>query len=171
MYSYNHSVHRNIKTEPSLVASKNVDKVWHTLYDNDVDNTQPVKYKFKMGDKVRISKIKRKFEKGYLPSFSKEIFTISKQISRHPPVYKLKDYDGEELQGTFYEPEFQKIIKNDDVYEVKKILKKRRKCKNTPYLVKWLGYPSKFSSWVSASDINVQTSVFVLFFSFLLVRL
>ena len=135
MYFYNHSVHRIIKTEPSLVTSKNEDKVWQMLYDNDVDNMQLVKYKFKMGDKVNC-KIKRKFEKGYLPNFSKEIFTISKQIPRHPPVYKLKDYDGEELQGTFYEPELQKIIKNDDVYEVEKFLKKRGMGKNAQYLVK-----------------------------------
>ena len=49
---------------------------------------------------MRISKIKRTFEKGYLPNFSKEIFTISKQIPQNPVVHKLKDYDGEELKGT-----------------------------------------------------------------------
>jgi hypothetical protein len=37
-----------------------------------------------------------------LPNFSKEIFTISKQIPRDPPVYKLKDLDGEELKGTVF---------------------------------------------------------------------
>ena len=64
--------------------------------------------------------MKRTFEKGYLPNFSKEIFTISKKIPRDPPVYKLKDYDDEELKGTFYDKELQKIIKQDDVYEVEK---------------------------------------------------
>jgi hypothetical protein len=98
--------------------------VWHTLYD-DHKIVKNVKYKFKIGDQVRISKMKRTFEKGYLPNFSKEIFIISKQIPRDPPVYKLKDLDGEELKGTFYEKELQKIIKKDDVYEVEKILKKR----------------------------------------------
>ena len=89
------------------------------------DHSSPknVKYKFKIHDQVRISKIKRKFEKGYLPNFSKEIFTISKQVPRDPPVYKLKDYDNEELKGTFYDKELQKIIKQDDIYEVEKILK------------------------------------------------
>ena len=101
-----------------------------------------------------ISKIKRKFEKGYLPNFSKEIFTISEQVPRDPPVYKLKDYDNEELKGTFYDKELQKIIKQDDVYEVEKILKKRGRGENVQYLVKWSGYPNKFNSWVSASEIN-----------------
>ena len=67
-------------------------------------------------------------------------------------MYKLKDYDGEELKGTFYEEELQKVIKPDDVYEVEKILKKRG---NVQYLVKWLGYPNKFNSWVPASEINL----------------
>ena len=99
-----------------------------------------------IGDQVRISKTKRKFEKGYLPNFSKKIFIVSKQIPRDPPVYKLKDFDDEELKGTFYEKELQKIIKRDDVYEVEKILKKRGRGDNVQYLVKWLGYPNKFNS-------------------------
>ena len=125
----------------------------HTLYD-DRDTSERPNYKFKIGDQVRISKIKRTFEKGYLPNFSKEIFTITKQTPRNPVVYKLKDYDGEELKGTFYEKELQKVIKEDDVYEVEKILKKRGRGNNVQYLVKWLGYPNKFNSWVPASEIN-----------------
>ena len=152
VYSYNHSVHRSIKTKPVDVTVDNEKKVWHTLYDDD--NVKSVKYKFKIGDQVRISKIKRKFEKGYLPNFSKEIFTVSMQIPRDPPVYKLKDYDGEELKGTFYEKELQKVVKRNDVYEVEKVLKKRGRGKNVQYLVKWLGYPNKFNSWVPASEIN-----------------
>ena len=98
--------------------------------------------------------MKRTFEKGYLPNFSKEIFTVSQQIPRDPPVYKLKDYDQEELSGTFYNEELQKVIKEDDVYEVEKILKTRGKGKNKEVLVKWLGYPAKFNSWIPASEVK-----------------
>ncbi|XP_028397219.1 uncharacterized protein LOC114521028 [Dendronephthya gigantea] len=153
VYSYNHSVHRSIKMKPADVSIENEKKVWHTLYD-DHNVGKNVKYKFNIGDQVRISKLKRKFEKGYLPNFSKEIFTISKQIPRDPPVYKLKDYDDEELDGTFYDKELQKVVKRDDVYEVEKILKKRGRGDNIQYFVKWLGYPNKFNSWVPASEIN-----------------
>ena len=154
VYSYNHSVHRSIKMKPTDVTADIEKQVWRTLFGHN-DDVKHVKYKFKIGDQVRISKIKRKFEKGYLPNFSKEIFTISKQVPRDPPVYKLKDYDGEELKGTFYEKELQKVIKSSDVYEVEKILKKRGRGNNVQYLVKWLGYPSKFNSWVPASEINL----------------
>ena len=108
----------------------------------------------KIGDQVRISKMKRTFERGYLPNFSKEIFTVSQKIPREPPVYKLKDYDQEELSGTFYNEELQKVIKEDDVYEVEKILKSRGKGKNKEVFVKWLGYPAKFNSWIPASEVK-----------------
>jgi hypothetical protein len=140
VYSYNHSVHRSIKTKPVDVTAENEKKVPHTLYD-DHNVVKNVKLRFKIGDQVRISKMKRTFEKGYLPNFSKEIFTISKQIPCDPPVYKLRDLDGEDLKGTFYEKELQKIIKEDDVYEIEKILKKRGRGNNVHYIVKWLGYP------------------------------
>ena len=123
VYSYNHSEHRNIGRQPALVNSENEDEVFHTLYHNILDNVQPVKYKFKIGDQVRI--------------YSKEIFTVSKTVPRNPAVYKLKDYDGEELKGTFYDKELQKVIKHDDMYEVEKILKKRGKGENVQYLKIW----------------------------------
>ena len=113
--SYNKSKHRSIQKKPINVTQKNEREVWHTLY-GEREKKEPVKYKFEIGDQVRISKMKRTFEKGYLPNFSKEIFTVSQQIPRRPPVYKLKDYDQEELSGTFYNEELQKVIKEDDVY-------------------------------------------------------
>ena len=124
--SYNKSKHRSIQKKPINVTQKNEREVWHTLY-GEPEKKGPVKYKFEIGDQVRISKMKRTFEKGYLPKFSKEIFTVSQQIPRDPPVYKLKDYDQEELSGTFYNEELQKVIKEDDVYEVEKILKSHGK--------------------------------------------
>ena len=154
--SYNRSKHRSIQKKPINVTQKNEREVWHTLYaDSEEDEKErPVNYKFEVGDQVRISKMKRRFENGYLPNFSKEIFTVSQQIPRHPPVYKLKDYDQEELSGTFYNEELQKVIKEDDVYEVEKVLKTRGTGKNKEVYVKWLGYPAKFNSWIPASEVK-----------------
>ena len=42
------------------------------------------------------------------------------------PVYKIADYHGEELLGTFYEEELQSIIKKDtDFYRIEKVTKSR----------------------------------------------
>ena len=113
-----------------------------------------VRFKFQVGDRVRISKAKRIFKKSYLPNFTEELFTVYKRFLRQVPVYKLKDDAGEILDGTFYEPELQKIIKNDDVYRVEKVLRKRKRRGVTEYFVKWKGYSDKFNSWVSEKNIS-----------------
>ena len=59
-------------------------------------------------------------------------------MARQVPVYKLKDDAGEIFDGTFYEPELQKITKNDDVlYRVQKILRKRKRKGVVECLVRW----------------------------------
>ena len=98
--------------------------------------------------------MKRMFEKSYLPSFMEEIFTVYKRMARQVPVYKLKDDAGEIIDGTFYEPELQKIIKIDDVYLVEKILRKRKRKGVVEYVVRGTGYEDpKFDSWVQERDI------------------
>ena len=68
--SYHNTYHRSIKTKPSQVAKANQAKVWDTLYGSDVQKR--VRFKFKVGDRVRISKVKRMFEKTYLPNYTKK---------------------------------------------------------------------------------------------------
>ena len=89
-----------------------------------------------MGDGVRISKAKGLFEMSYFPNCTEEMFTIHKQFARQVPVYKLKDNAEEIPDGTFYEPELQKVIKNDDVYRDEKILRKRKPNGVVEYLVR-----------------------------------
>ena len=149
--NYNSSLHRSIKTKPILVTKKNEEQVWHTLYDDSMLSSG-VKFKFNVGDQVRISKMKRTFEKGYLPGWTEEIFTVLRRIRRRPPVYKLKDYNGETLEGTFYESELQKVKKEDDVYKFEKLIKQRKRRGQTECYVKWMGYPDIMNSWLVETD-------------------
>ena len=109
--------------KPTQVTEANEAKVWGTLYGSN--EQKRVRFKFQVGDRVRISKVKRMFEKSYCPNYMEEMFTIYKRFALQGPVYKLKDDGGEILEGTSYEPELQKIIKND-VYCIEKILRNRK---------------------------------------------
>ena len=68
------------------------------------------------------------------------MFTITKTQYTDPPTYKIADWNGEEIQGTFYEPELQKTTQ--DVFRIEKVIMK----KGNKSLVKWLGYPESFNS-------------------------
>ena len=109
--------------------------------------------KFKVGDKVRISKVKMVFDKGYLPNYTYEIFTVSEIKATNPITYKLKDYNNEEIKGSFYNQELTIYNKKDDVYEVEKILKTRYRNGKKEFLVKWKGYPDEMNTWVPEENL------------------
>lgn len=147
MQGYNTSKHRTIGVAPAAVNILNEKRILNYAF--KVPSTEGMKIKFQIGDKVRISKTKGIFEKGYLPKWSDEVFVIAECKMRKPPVYVIKDQMGEIIDGIFYEPELQKIEKIDDVYVVEKIIKSRKRSGKTEHFVKWKGYPTKFNSWVT----------------------
>ena len=147
VHSYNNTHHRSIGITPSQVNAKNQEEVWQRLYGHDGKGVP----KFRVSNRVRISKFKRLFEKGYMANWSEEMFTIHEVHPSDPPVYRLIDDLGEVLDGTFYEPELQKVsVPIDKVYRVESVLQRRKVGIRTEALVKWFGYPSKFNSWIDA---------------------
>ena len=151
--SYNHSYHRSIKTQPAMVDQTNQEEIWQNLYGSSTMSSDPPK--FKVGDHVRISKAKRTFKKGYLPNWTREIFTVVKCHPGNPPVYVLQDYQGEVLQGTFYAQELQKVvITADKLYKIESIVDERKRGKQIQYMVKWEGYPASFNSWINKSELR-----------------
>ena len=64
--------------------------------------------RFKVGDRVRISKLKNIFAKGYTPNWSKEIFIVDKINDIVPHTYNLKDLNDEQIIGSFYDRELPK---------------------------------------------------------------
>jgi hypothetical protein len=144
MHSYNNTHHRSIGMTPSEVSIENEAVIRKRLYGR---KKRPPMWRYAVGDKVRISKLRIAFKKGYLPSWSEEIFTIVARIPTDPATYELSDLSGEILKGKFYEPELQKIVKEDDVYKIEKVLKSRKRRGKTDYFVKWKGYDDSFNSW------------------------
>ena len=70
-------------------------------------------------------------------------------------MYKIADFDDEELKGTFYEQELQRVNKTySDFDRVEEVLRSRMRNKCKEYFVKWLGYPDKFNSRVPAESVK-----------------
>lgn len=155
IHSYNNTYHRTIKTKPYLVSLKNESIIYKNIYgyDKQIGDDSIIEPKFTIGDKVRISKNKKIFEKGYTPNWTREIFQIQNVILKNPPIYIIKDLNNETIEGSFYEEELQKINKKDEVYTIDKILRKRQRNNKKEYFVSWLGYPKSFNSWIDANDI------------------
>ena len=96
---YNNTYHSAIKMKP-------IDLKDNTYIDTakEINNKDP---KFKVGDRVRISKYKNIFAKGYTPNWSEEVFVkkitnINKNKNTVPWTYVINDLNGEEIVGTFY---------------------------------------------------------------------
>ena len=144
---YNNTVHSSTKLTPTDASKKeNELKVWRNLYP-DRYKTSRLNPKFSVGNEVRITKKKKDFEKGYTTRWTEEIFTIKEIRETNPITYKIEDLQGEEIKGTFYEPELQKT--EQQVFRIEKIIEKEE----GKSFVKWKGYPDKFNSWVDNKDL------------------
>ena len=144
---YNNTRHSSIKLTPVKASKKeNELTVWRNLYPEHLE-IRDINPKFSVADKVRISKKKKTFEKGYTTRWTEEIFTIVEVKHTSPPMYKIADLKGEEIKGTFYEPELQKT--SQELFRIEKVIKRGK----TISLVKWKGYSDDFNSWVDNKDI------------------
>ena len=136
---YNDAKHRTTKMKPiDLKDNTYID------FDKEVNDNDP---KFKVGDHVRISKYKNIFAKGYTPNWSEEVFVIKKIKNTVPWIYVIDDLNGEEITGTFYEKELQKIDQQE--FRIEKVIKK----KGDKLYVKWKGYDNSFNSWIDKKDL------------------
>ena len=64
--------------------------------------------KFKVGNHVRISKQRNILAKGYAPNWPEEVFVVSGIKNTVWWTYVVRDWNGEEITGSFYELELQK---------------------------------------------------------------
>ena len=96
---YNNTKHNTIKMKPKDVGDNK------RVY---IDEHNEKDSRFKVGDRVRISKFKNIFAKGCTPNCSTEILIVNKINDPVPYTYNLKNLNGEEIIGSFYDRELQK---------------------------------------------------------------
>ena len=136
---YNNTTHRTTKIKPIDVKDNTYIDFGKEVNDND--------RKFKVGDHVRISKYKNTFAKDYTPNWSEESFVIKKIKNTVPWTYVIDYLNGEEITGTFYEKELQKIDQQE--FRIEKVIKK----KGDKLYVKWKRYDNSFNSWIDKKDL------------------
>ena len=136
---YNNTYHTTIK-----MKSINVKDNMYINTDKDVNDKDP---QFKVGDRVRISKYKKIFAKGYPPNWSEELFVIKEIKNAVPWTYVINDLNGEEITGTYYEKELQKT--NQQEFRIEKVIKR----KGDKIYVKWKGCDNSFNSWIDKKDL------------------
>ena len=99
---YNNTCYSSIEMSPTEASKKeNEKKVFANLY--GVLIYWKVKNpKFSIGDKVRLSKYKRRvFDKGYTPNWTEELFVVDHVMLTKPVTYKIVDLLGEKVEGSF----------------------------------------------------------------------
>lgn len=149
--AYNHSYHRVLGQTPASVTKDDETRIWLRLYGKLKKPSDRYKSKYKVGDRVRISKVKGHFEKGYRPNWTEEIFTVHAVNRKYLPLtYKLQDWRGDIIDGSFYASELQSVDDSDQVYTIEKVIRTRGQGARKEYLVKWLGYDA--TSWVKEAD-------------------
>ena len=98
---YNNTWHNSIKMKP--IDVKNNKRVY-------VNEHNEKSARFNVGDRVRISKLKNIFAKGYTPNWSKEILIVYKINDTVRYTYNIKELNGEKIIGSFYDKELQKTV-------------------------------------------------------------
>lgn len=143
---YNNKKHRTIGMKPSEVTKKDEKRLLNTVY-NHIKLTD-LNTKFKVGDYVRISKIRGVFDKKYQPNFSTEVFRVQKVRLTNPPTYLLNDEKNQNILGGFYKEQLQKV-KYPDVFLVEKVIRR----KGDKMFVKWLGFDDKHNTWIDKNAV------------------
>ena len=143
--------------KPIDVTAENAMNVWLHLYGRQLRNVG-TNDKIRVGDRVRISKVKSTFEKGYLPNWTEEEFFVDEIDTKFSPImYRLIDYHGNRVEGSFYGYELQVVDRDEEAFIIEEVIRQKRQGNRRMYLVKWRGYPNSFNSWINEEDLrNVE---------------
>ena len=155
--TYNNRKHRMIGTTP--VIAENDETTHLEIRKLAAKYHETIKSKpivFRIGDTVRIAKIKDKFSRGYNEQQMLEIYKIKEiKTNNKIPMYVLETYNGDEtIVGSFYSFELVKIT--GDIFRVEKVIKKRRRNNKLEYFVKWKGFNDNYNSWIDSTDVAQQ---------------
>ncbi|XP_067660303.1 uncharacterized protein [Haliotis asinina] len=164
VYNYNHTLHSSLpQLSPAQVTQENQVKVWDHVYLKPLrkkirsTSSKPgvKRYLFKVGDLVRISYLRRPFRTVLDLKWTEELFKVFQRYRKQGfAQYKLKDFHDEPLTGSFYANELKNNKASDVLWQVEKVLKRKKVKGKTFALVRCLGWPKQFDSYVPESELK-----------------
>jgi transposase InsO family protein len=105
------------------------------------------------GDLVRISKLRKTFQRGFKPSWSDALYKVRNIIMRPgKPVYELTDSVGHLKRKKFYLEELQKITRN--MLNAARILKTRQRKGILQHYIQWTTNAPEDRCWVNDTDMH-----------------
>ena len=113
---YNEREHRSISMTPAHARTKEGSDTLREHYllrserAAEADAAAPPP-RYSVGQWVHVSRIKEVFEKGFHPRWSAAQFQIRAVKPGAPPLCYLRDYDGEPVEGAFYEAADRPVVK------------------------------------------------------------
>lgn len=158
--SINNSPHASTKVAPNDFSQSDVYRCWEENYLKHMSHIPPKRpFRFNVGDTVRVSLIRHALDKSYRGTYSAQVFTIRGRRLGRPHSYQLSNFEGEHVDGLFYEEEL--ILakdRPDRMYMVDQVHQRRTnpKTKKKEVLVSWLGWPASVRDWIP-EDSQVTT--------------
>ena len=107
------------------------------------------RYKFEIGDYVRLTSHRNIFRKGYVVRWTEEIFRVTDRLEKERKVYHLEDLKQEPIQRYYYGQELRRVERSSDTFIIVKVLRTRTRGSEKEYFVNWVGYPSRTTvGWI-----------------------
>lgn len=173
--SYNNSKHRGLigetpnnthkLTEPSDIKVL-AEKMYKQKLSNYGSSIKLSKHPFNFSQnsllkvnsyaRLLLNAAENTFVKSYKPIFSEEIFAIDQIRLETPTLYFLKDLDGEEITGVCYRSEL-KPTTLPEIFLLEGSVLGTKKCPKTKKkmsLVKYMGWPDKFTHWIPSENVE-----------------
>lgn len=139
--SYNHTAHSSLGRTPASTNESNEHESRYEHYvirqtrtarrpicvKKEANQRKNRRYAFKLGHVVRVTHIRNVFDREYSQKRTGELFKVTRRFRREElPVYKIEDWSGENIKGTFYKQELQAVNVDDNTeFYIEKIWKKR----------------------------------------------
>ena len=141
--------HKPIDVEGVTAVNVLQDKLRERKLESQKTLKEKKPFKFKIGQTVRTTRLKKIFHKGYRGVFTEEIFVVTHRFRRKPHfdvnLYRLKDLKNRPIENSiYYENELLKV-ELPDLSPIKRVLRRNRQGKKE---VSLKDFPDDFSIWI-----------------------